>query len=162
MWQPTILLKDENMAKYFDEDTNAKVMYHHQVSERFCFMDTSQHISTEFINLYRQGLYLHHYKFKDHKRIVVLLPKNIPEGRTVRVDPMAFNYGYIVNGFAYAFKQKCIVCSKDTNNLCGRCKVVVYCGRDCQSADFACHKEMCKMVHKERETFGRTFEQNTN
>jgi hypothetical protein len=162
MFRSTVLLKDADIPKEFDNDTNAKVLYHHQISEIFCFLDKSQHISSEIINLYRQGLYLHHYKFLDNKRIVVFVPKIVPHDKIARVDPMAFNYGYIVNGMAYAFKQKCIVCSKDTSNLCGRCKVVFYCGKDCQRADFSGHKGMCKMVHEDREMFGRTFEENKN
>ena len=159
----TVLLKDDgDMAKKFDEDTKAKVLYHHQIADLFYFYDYSEQICSDFMSLYRQGLYLHHYKFKGDKRIVVFSPKTIMAASSVRVDPMAFNYGYIVQGMAYAFKKKCIVCSKDTNNLCGRCKVIFYCGKDCQCADFACHKNMCKMVHQDRVDNGRSFDENLN
>ena len=151
---------DGEMGRNFDEDTQAKVMYHHQAMNKFCYLDTSEQVNSEIMILYAQGLYLHHYKFILDKRIVVFSSRR--EGAIIQPDSMALNYGYIVNGFAYAFKKKCILCSTPTNNLCSRCKVTFYCGRACQRGDHACHKTMCKKVEQDRVENRRTFEENLN
>lgn len=41
----------------------------------------------------------------------------------------------------------CANCSKvKTVHKCGRCKLIKYCGRECQAADYARHKAICKGV----------------
>lgn len=32
-------------------------------------------------------------------------------------------------------------------SVCGRCKMVHYCGKECQTADWATHKKVCKAQH---------------
>lgn len=42
---------------------------------------------------------------------------------------------------------RCRVCKATANLVCSRCKVVRYCGADCQKQDWkAAHKNTCKPV----------------
>ena len=37
-------------------------------------------------------------------------------------------------------------CQKPASSRCGRCKVILYCSRACQTADWAAHKSMCTTI----------------
>lgn len=45
----------------------------------------------------------------------------------------------------YERQSTCAKCSKPhAHQMCGRCRVVRYCGRDCQAAAWAAHKPLCQ------------------
>jgi len=88
--QAHVLRRDDGeMGRNFDEDTQAKVLYHHQAMNKFCYLDTSEQVNSEIMILYAQGLYLHHYKFILDKRIVVFSSRR--EGSIIQPDSMALN-----------------------------------------------------------------------
>lgn len=46
--------------------------------------------------------------------------------------------------------NRCGFCNTRGNNLklCARCKLISYCGKDCQRGDYAAHKKQCLSVSK--------------
>ena len=47
--QVHVLRRDDgDMGRNFDEDTQAKVLYHHQAMNIFAFLDTSEQVNSEF------------------------------------------------------------------------------------------------------------------
>lgn len=49
-----------------------------------------------------------------------------------------------------ASPTECIVCAKPHRFVCGRCKSVRYCGRDCQASHYATHKGVCLLMSDTR------------
>ncbi len=49
------------------------------------------------------------------------------------------------NNFLKKILHKCIVCYKNADQRCQRCKAVSYCGRECQIKDWPQHKKNCKL-----------------
>ncbi|KAF8169935.1 hypothetical protein BJ912DRAFT_158834 [Pholiota molesta] len=55
------------------------------------------------------------------------------------------------DGVEYPLAGSCLNCQKDTSakstlSRCGGCKLVRYCGTECQSSDWKRHKKICKMI----------------
>jgi hypothetical protein len=48
--------------------------------------------------------------------------------------------------------ETCAACGRSGADLkrCGGCRLVMYCGADCQRADWTVHKEVCKMARAEQ------------
>ncbi len=41
-------------------------------------------------------------------------------------------------------QRECVVCKKLNAKLCGNCKTVAYCSRECQLSHWKVHKPLCK------------------
>ena len=41
-------------------------------------------------------------------------------------------------------KSSCAKCGKSANAFCFNCKIVQYCSRECQKADWKLHKTNCR------------------
>ncbi|CAJ1960630.1 unnamed protein product [Cylindrotheca closterium] len=39
--------------------------------------------------------------------------------------------------------KACVICAKSSNHVCGKCKVMNYCSRDCQKQHWKLHKKTC-------------------
>jgi hypothetical protein len=46
--------------------------------------------------------------------------------------------------------SKCAICSQPASNICGRCRIQVYCSTVCQKIDWEKHKSPCKVAHLEK------------
>ncbi|CRK99828.1 CLUMA_CG013136, isoform A [Clunio marinus] len=57
--------------------------------------------------------------------------------------------------------KSCVKCEKPSNSFCTNCKLVHYCSRECQKADWKTHKTQCRPFEiKKDEKFGRYLKAN--
>merc|ERR1712098_767287 len=80
--------------------------------------------------------------------IVVNNVKRAEMGETLQDNPVKEKIRYLMRKHEKNFvhgKNQCVVCG-NTKSLkrCSRCFGVVYCGRECQRADWRRHKPLCR------------------
>lgn len=86
---------------------------------------------------------------------IVPFPKNTEKGFKSTHSPETFMAETVRDGTIKdpAKTSCCIVCGSPNNlKLCSACKLVRYCGRECQMADWKNHKELCKKKQAELAT----------
>jgi len=75
------------------------------------------------------------------------------EDDPVGPDPLSFQFGFNVCGLVtLLYDTKCIVCKREGAEVkvCNQCHIARYCSKECQKADWKCHKKMCRKVKSSR------------
>ena len=67
------------------------------------------------------------------------------EWRELRISDEYFIY---VKLESLCREKICVVCGNPATDICGGCRGIVYCSRECQNKDWKSHKEHCVKKHK--------------
>jgi len=52
--------------------------------------------------------------------------------------------------------QKCAVCNQPSTQRCSACRMVPYCGKECQKKDWPSHKFFCPLLYPEKDKSGKS------
>ena len=174
-----VVIKNPTATAVFLSDDNNVGGFYHRASNQLMFIDNSKEFQEVFLSYFDQGLRISEFKQKAKMGVVITQTEDGAPPRDIQFrerqftlvvhqpldesrcegfpDPMAFQFGFIVNGMVTLVHNNLCICCKQRKEtkICKDCGLARYCGETCQKADWRLHKLLCKKAKKSKATHGK-------